>query len=240
MDERRKNIKVVECNHQGATFTDGKCERCGFICTKHEYDVNTEACKICGQKIVVNDGTNYYVSLSEAFERVEDGDEISVLTDLPEESATFFGENGKTATLCLNGRALSSKTGSTLSIAGGELTVINGIEGSTVVNDPIVIKYVGTEDYGAIAVGSGKLVLGSKLQANGLVNVTGGTIEFKQAAELNQSLKVKNGTIEGGLPVGSILKKGNATYSVSVDVSIQYNNVQCAGAACPRLCLCEV
>ncbi len=205
-----EDVAVIKCTHKNGDTSlfenNGKCTACG-LAHKHEY--NSGDCGICGQKIVANDGSNYYVSLNEAFAQVEDGKMIEGLEDFPEESLTF-GDN-KTVTLNLNNEPVigNADDAATLNVTGGKLTIINGIGGSTVVDDPAVITNKGK---------------------GFAVQVTGGTLAFGGKATITGGLQVINGgKLEGGLKEGSILIAGTGTeigqgYSVSVRDHVNNTN----------------
>ena len=205
----KENVAVIKCTHKNgdtSLFENGKCTACGLA---HKHEFKSGACGICGQKIVANDGSNYYVSLNEAFAQVEDGKMIDGVENFPEESLTFGDD--KTVTLLLSNRPVigNADDAATLTVENGNLTIINGIVGSDVVNDPAVITNKG-KGYA--------------------VSVTGGKLEFSGKATLRGGLQViKGGELEGGLKEGSILIAGTGTkigqgYSVSVRDHVNNTN----------------
>lgn len=207
----RENVAVIKCTHKNgdtSLFENGKCTACG-LAHKHEFESGSGACGICGQKIVANDGSNYYVSLNEAFAQVEDGKMIDGVEAFPEESLTFGDD--KTVTLLLNNRHVigNADDAATLTVENGNLTIINGVEGSTVVSDPAVITNNGKGF--AVSVTGGKLAFGGKATITGGLQV------------------IKGGELKGGLKEGSILIAGTGIeigqgYSVSVRDHVNNTN----------------
>ena len=209
-----EDVIVVRCTHtNGSTslFEDGGCTGCGFAC--EHTTVENNKCTTCGAQMVAQDNNNkYYLDLSDAFEGVADNGSVTMLATPPESSCAIdfcWDAEGncvdKTVTLDMNEHSLCwSNKGyvrSVIAIQSGKLIIADS---------DVSLGY--NPNTPAVSVESSDESKGT-LEFQGKATITGG-LDFSD-----------NGTLEGGLKEGSILKKGDGAYSVSVETSSVYGSV---------------
>ena len=201
------NVTVKTHTH---SFTDGKCA--------------------CGLETVVSDNQgNYYSTLQAALTAAINDDTITTVTlgrDLTE-SVTFNG-GSKSVTLNMNGKTLTCKDATPLTVQSGKLTVTGA---ATIKQEPAA----NTDPQPAVHLKGGELVFTGELNAQGGplshdrnpgVLAEGGVLEFKDAVHLKGGLTMKNDAeLRGGLKLNSTFtydSQENDTCTLDVRESTRY------------------
>lgn len=198
--ENTKNIKVIECKHEGG-YTDGKCNRCGYVCL-HTSIGDGYKCSTCNTQMAAKVGETYFTTLAAAIEAAKNNGTVTLLADEVEGNITIA--DGTTVTIDLNGKTWKGE-GTTwtgckpvpLTVNGGSVTVKNG-----------TLKQGGASDNAntAVIVNGGSLTVGEKMTIQGskydsstvlpAITVESGSLTLTENTNLYGGMKV---TVEGKL-----------------------------------------
>ncbi len=95
------------CQHEG-TWTDGKCDDCGYECLHEDANVIDGECTVCGMVFAAQNITTgkKYQRLDDAMNEASDGDTVIMLRDTEMKNSAEMYK--KTVTLDLNGKNCTS------------------------------------------------------------------------------------------------------------------------------------